>query len=330
MSERKVAYIGKIVDIQSIPKADRIESATVVCGQDSKWMGTVQKDQFKVDDLVEVYLQDALLPEIEDFKFMEQYKYRVTMRRFKKVPSECLIMPMKLNMTKYGIVGTSIDDIRGVTKYEKPVPACLSGLAKGNFPTHLISKTDEPNFQTAGRLVKALHGCAFYTTIKADGSSGTIYKHGDHFGCCSRNLELKPDTDPIVWQLARRYDVEKKLPDDMAIQFEMIGPGIQGNKMGLSSIDMQVFNVWSIKERRYFDALEMFNFCVYYNLPTATVVDWGEIFEFKNSEALRKHAEGKYAGTKNQREGLVFRPMTETKVGHQRLSFKVINLLYKD
>jgi RNA ligase (TIGR02306 family) len=330
MSERKVAYIGKIIDIQPIKGADFIVSATVVCGEGGKWIGTVRKNEFKVDDMVEVYLQDALLPKTEEFEFMEQHKYRVTMRRFKKVPSECLIMPMSLNMTKYGLIGTSIDDVKDIIKYEKPIPACLSGVAKGNFPTHLISKTDEPNFQTAGRLVHALKGQKYYATVKADGSSGTIYKHDNHFGCCSRNLELKEDTNPVVWRLARKYDLERIFPNDMAIQFEMVGPGIQGNRMKLDKIDMRIFNVYSIKERKYFDAAFFIDFCKVFSLPTVEIIKWDEIFDFEDNEALRKFAEGKYTGTKEQREGVVFRPMIETKVGHQRLSFKVINLLYKD
>lgn len=330
MSERKLAYIGQIIDIQPIPKADFIVSATVVCGEGGKWMGTVRKGDFKIGDLAEVYIQDALLPETEEFSFMENYKYRVSMRRFRGVPSECLIMPMTLNMTKYGMIGTSIDEIKGVTKYEKPLTVDLGGMAYGHFPTHLIPKTDEPNFQTSGRLIHALKGKRFYSTVKADGSSGTIYNYNGHFGCCSRNLELKPDTNPIVWRLAKKYGFEKWLTNTLAIQFEMVGPGIQGNRLGLKDIDMRVFNIWDIAKRKYWDAKKLFDFCKYTNIPTVEVIDWNEIFDFEDSESLRKYAEGNYSGIKQQREGVVIRPMIETEVNFNRLSFKVINLLYKD
>lgn len=75
MGKRNYAYVGRIIDIQPIKGADFIVSATVVCDKGSKWMGTVRKGDFKVNDFVEVYLQDALLPKTEEFKFMEQYKY---------------------------------------------------------------------------------------------------------------------------------------------------------------------------------------------------------------------------------------------------------------
>ena len=95
-----VAYIGKVIKINPIKGADRIESLEVVCGQGGKWMGTAQKGLHQVDDLVEVYLQDAILPQTDRFSFMDKYGYRVSMRKFKGVPSECLIMPTDPKLTE--------------------------------------------------------------------------------------------------------------------------------------------------------------------------------------------------------------------------------------
>jgi len=322
---KKLAYIGKIIDIQPIKKADFIVSATVICGEGGKWMGTVKKDQFNIGDLVEVYLQDALLPKTDEFAFMEGYHYRVSMRRFKKVPSECLIMPLTLE----GDIGDNIADVKGIMKYNKPISASLSGIALGSFPTDIIPKTDEPNFQTVSDMVDELRGKRYYSTVKADGSSGTIYKNDEHFGCCSRNLEFKENKKTLVWKLAHEYDLPEKLHNGYAIQFEIVGPGIQSNRMGLDKVDMRVFNVWDIKHRRYLDAEVAFDFCEDLELPTVEVIDWNEIFSFQTDEELRKYAEGKYKSG-YPREGVVFRPMLEMKVDYDRLSFKVINLMYKD
>lgn len=326
----KLAYIGKIVDIKPIKGADFIESALVVCGEGGKWYGIVKKDQFSIGSLCEVYLQDALLPKTDEFAFMEKYKYRVSMKKFKKVPSECLIMPLNINNKGTLKIGDSIADIKGVTKYEKPISPSLAGDALGAFPTNLIPKTDEPNFQAVKYMVQALQGNQFYSTVKADGSSGTIYRNGEHFGCCSRNLELKDTNKPSIWKLARQYNLENNLDDKYAIQFEIVGPGIQSNPMGLNKIDLRVFNVWSISDRKYLDASEAFKFAENLGLPTVDVIDWNKTFEFTSNDQLRKYAEGKYENSGNQREGVVFRPMMETKVKFERLSFKVINLLYKD
>lgn len=322
--ERKVAYIGKIIDIQPIPKADFIVSAVVVCGVGGKWSGTIPKDQFEIGELVDVYLQDAILPDLPEFDFMEKYHRRVSMKKFKKVPSECLIWKSKRTLAKVG------DVILGVMKYEKPIPAQLAGMAYGSFPTSVLPKTDEPNFQVVPEMIEALKGQKFYSTVKADGSSGTIYKTNDHFGVCSRNLELKDTEGNAFWRLAYKYDLINKLPNDYAIQFETVGPGIQKNRLELSEIDMRVFNVWDCKKRCYLDFKDAFYFAYLKSLPFVEIIDEDVIFNFDTDEQLRKYAEGKYKGTKNDREGLVFRPMKETIVNGERLSFKVINLNYKD
>lgn len=47
-------------------------------------------------------------------------------------------------------------------------------------------------------------------------------------------------------------------------------------------------------------------------------------------EELRKMAEGVYAGTDTQREGIVVRPIEVIRIDGRRLSFKVLNLNYKN
>jgi nucleoside-triphosphatase THEP1 len=49
----------------------------------------------------------------------------------------------------------------------------------------------------------------------------------------------------------------------------------------------------------------------------------------KSTECLREIAEGTYQSGV-QREGIVIRPVREMRVEGQRLSFKVVNLLYKE
>lgn len=336
---KTVAYIGKIIDIQPIKKADFIVSATVVCGQGGKWMGTIPKDQYEIGELVEVYLQDAILPETEEFEFMRQYKFRVSMKRFKKVPSECLIWKLKPNViydesgfsSGAGIAPCIGDVIPGIMKYEKPISAQLAGMAYGGFPTHVIPKTDEPNFQTVPDMIAAISGQKFYSTVKADGSSGTVYmKANEHFGVCSRNLELKDDGKNAFWRVVKKYEIDVKLPNDYAIQFELVGPGIQSNHLKLPEIDIRVFNVWNIKQRQYLNIDEAMELaCGVMDLPWCDIVDYDKDFLFDSDEALRKYAEGKYPDA-GQREGVVIRPMKEIMVNGERLSFKIINLKFKD
>ena len=141
-----LVYVGKIIAIDAIPNADQIVSATVVCGHGGKWKGVVRKAELGLNDLCEVYLPDALVPEDDvRMKFLAANNWRVKMRRFRGAPSEVVIMPL-LNPKDEIWLGYDITEFRGVTKYSKPVPAHLQGLAKGNFPG-FIPKTDELNYQ---------------------------------------------------------------------------------------------------------------------------------------------------------------------------------------
>ena len=322
-----LAWIGKIIHIEPIPEADRIELATVVVGSGGKWMGIVQKGQFHLFDTCLVYLQDALVPHTPELAFMERYHWRVKMQRLRGVPSECLIMPQ----TVPGEVGTDVSELAGVTKYDKPVPACLAGENSGNFPS-FIPKTDEFNFQAVPGMVDALRGKPFYATVKADGTSCTIYHKDGHIGACSRNWEKK-EGDTVYWQIVKRYKLDEKLPalGGIAIQGEVVGPGIQKNSLGLKEVDIRVFDVWIIDERRYLIPSEMITFCDNMGLPRVSRIFVGTSQPFDmNDEALRVYAEGTYPESGKQREGVVIRSTDYSTYRGERVSFKVINLRYKD
>jgi RNA ligase (TIGR02306 family) len=333
-----VAYIGKVVEVNPIEGADRIESVVVVCGGGGKWRGTAQKGLHHIDELVEVYIQDAILPQTERFAFMEKHHWRVSMKKFKGVPSECLIMPLDVSywtmasieserVTNSGLlIGTIIPNIE---KYEKPIPPNMAGEVYGNFPTHLIPKTDEPNFQSAPQLVEALKGKRCFITVKCDGCSATFYNHNGHFGCCSRNLELKDSPNNSMWRLARAYGLIEKLPNGTAIQAEIVGPGVLKNTMELKEVDMRVFNVYDILNRKYLDYHNFLAFTGAYELPTVPLAYPVGDFNVSTEEELRKLAEGNYENG-HLREGIVIRPVIEEEVLGERLSFKVINLSYKN
>src|SRR5277367_1195910 len=89
---QNLVVVGKVIEIKSIPNADFIESATVVCGKAGKWSGIVKKDQFQFGSMCLVYLPDAQVTPHDDMKFLESSNWRVKMRRFRGAPSEVVIM----------------------------------------------------------------------------------------------------------------------------------------------------------------------------------------------------------------------------------------------
>jgi len=122
-----LAYIGRVVEIDEIPGADRVGVLRVVCGKGGIWTGVAPKGAFSISDKCEVYVQDAVLPDKPRFDFIGKDK-RIKMRRFLGVPSECLIVGLS-EETEGMQVGDEISEVVGVTKYEKLLPAHLSGSA---------------------------------------------------------------------------------------------------------------------------------------------------------------------------------------------------------
>ena len=316
-----VAVIGKIIEIRPIDGADFIQAATVVCGSAGKWSGVVGKD-VGTGELVTVFLQDAVLPPNDRWAFMEKHKWRVRMARFKGVPSECLIVKGAQDFP----IGTDMADALGVTKYEKPIPHGMQGDFVGAFPGH-IPKTDEPNFQTVPELVERMRSEPWYATEKADGTSATAWNDEAGLHVCSRNWELKEfsasGAQNVYWLMARKYGLDR-LPQGLALQFEVVGPGIQGNPMGLKELEARAFTLRNTVTHAYEPWARLLEVCQRLEIPRARALGThDQLSKVTTDDELRKLAEIKYANGKHG-EGIVIRALDSS------WSFKVINLLYKD
>jgi RNA ligase (TIGR02306 family) len=116
---------------------------------------------------------------------------------------------------------------------------------------------------------------------------------------------------------------------NIAIQAELVGPGIQKNPLGLQGVDIRVFNVYYIDERRYGNYAELVKVCNDLGLPMVELVYKGT-FAWNTDEDLRHLAEGVVYKTGKPAEGVVIRPTTEMRISNERVSCKIINLLYKE
>lgn len=323
MSKDGLVYVGKIISLDPIPEADFIVSATVVCGEGGKWQGIVKKSDFQIGSHCIVYLPDSLIPESESMSFMKASNWRVMMRRFRGAPSEVLIMPTSF-IVPITNIGDDVTSQYGVTKYHKPIPIHLHGIAKGGFPD-FISKPDELNYQRYPELVDSLVGKPWYITEKADGTSTTAYRYKGKFGICSRNFELEKNMENGYWKVAEKYKVEEKLPEGIAIQWETCGPGIQSNPMGLSEIDGFMFSAYHIVYKRYFTFDEIMELSRGIGFPMVRLIERGSYF---TPYKIETRGEGVYPNG-NQREGIVIRSQYN-ELGHKPISFKVINLEYEN
>lgn len=319
----KLAVIGQVTVTKAIEGADRIHHATVSCGDEGVWSGVVGKDIVEGAKVV-VFLQDAILPESPRWAFMEKSKWRVRMARFKGVPSECVIVPT-WGVEEHLLEGWDLTDILGVKKYEKPVPAAIAGDVRGNFPS-FIPKTDETNFQRVRDLQELMDGSDWVATTKYDGTSCTVWVDDEQeMHVCSRNLELKEFTATgagnVYWQAARKFGLDR-LPPGLALQFEVCGPGIQGNPCGIDELRIAAFTLYDIGMRRRAHFGALVGLCQALEIPMADIVCAG--VGKLSSDRIREIAdEARYPNGK-QAEGVVFRDLGSN------WSFKSISLNYKE
>jgi RNA ligase (TIGR02306 family) len=247
--------------------------------------------------------------------------------------------------------GDDLTEILGVKLYEKPLPRNLAGKVRGNFPS-FISKTDQERVQNILKYLPEHFGRKYQATLKLDGSSMTIYArsvlHGivlgefgaeptnmTEIGVCSRNLDLKleDETSSLFLRTFRDLGLEEKLRNlqrhvsrDIAVQGEMMGPGIQGNRERLEGLRFFVFDVYDITTQRYLDPISVKDLADAHGFDHVPVIDYINLENlWDDSNPVSRFLE--YADRKSLNhdiaEGVVFKA-----VGGERHSFKAINNVF--
>ena len=223
----------------------------------------------------------------------------------------------------------------GIVKYEPPMPACLSGKAKGRFPS-FIPKTDETRVQVLQKLLDKYKDAECYITEKLDGSSATFFVKDGVFGVCSRNLELIEDTENSFWKVARQLDIESKLQSmngNYAIQGELIGEGIQNNKLKLKRQTVMFFNAFDIDKFEYLPFDKFSDLMKELDLPVVPVISHSYMLSNDIDTIISMSTIKSRICADAWAEGIVIRPLSEKidlllsneNFNNGRVSFKAIN-----
>jgi len=193
------------------------------------------------------------------------------------------------------------------------------------------------------RPPQASRDTRYEVTLKMDGSSMTVYRYGAGGepleGVCSRNLDLKMEgnDDNAFVQMANSgiLQVLRSVGQDIALQGELMGPGIQGNREGFKTNRFFVYNIFDIDKGEFMTPRERKSLVAKMNsiarveninvviehVPTLHFGVTLEELGIKNMDELLQFAIGPSMNN-NVREGLVFKAMDGS---HQ---FKAISNLY--
>lgn len=351
---RQLATVQTITDIQSIPDADAIEVVSVL-----GWKVVIKKGEFNIGDRIVYCEVDSIMPERPEFEFLRSVKFRVKTRRMRGQISQGIVFPLSVLETTTnspdtyeGLVAAMVDgldvtDFLGVVKYDIPeedTGITVNGQGgrsamKRGFP-NWIPKTDETRIQSVPKVLEDAVGTPIYITEKLDGSSYTCFLKDDEFGVCSRNQEKKEIPTCHFWEATRRLGIEEKLREykqktgtELALQGELVGPGIQKNKYGLTERSIYFFNAFKVATGSFVDYAELLSIMIELDLNLVPLLftsfgtkigDEGfkTVDDFIKLSTIKTNLYPQSVWA----EGIVVRPLVESthrKLG--RFSFKAIN-----
>lgn len=354
---RRLATVRRIDSISPIENSDFLELATV-----DGWNVVVsKKENHYPGDLIVYCETDSFLPLWPEFQFLEKSSlrkmmtpegsrtgYRLRTIKLRGQISEGLIIPLHTNertewfldIDSQGIhlpvdEGDEVTDILNIIKWELPVHSSLAGKVRGNFPSFL-HKTDSERIENFIKdFLRHYRHHKWEVTTKLDGSSFTAYLRDGEFGVCSRNLDLAESEDNSFWIAARKNNLEQKMRDfatrdsngeifNFAIQAELMGPGIQGNREQLPDLDIFVFDIYDIDAHSKIAAEDRHWITQELGLKHVPYHGIMDLSQFQTAKEFLDMAEGPSINNP-VREGLVFKSVDDPNVNFKAIanSFKL-------
>lgn len=349
---RKLASIRRVTQLLPIPNADRIEIAQI-----DGWQCIVKKGELTPNSLCVYFEIDSFLPKEDRYSFMPKLQtyagkegYRVKTMKMRKALSQGLALPLTSFQLSTANEGDDVTELLNIIKYDTELLTVKNGSSSnvrtsGSFPS-FIPKTDQERIQNLTSYFTIHTDTEFEETLKLDGSSMTCYKilaeptlwnrlkrhfglkHTvpNHFGVCSRNIEIKSNANYTAtfdnngtkseykqsnfWEAAIKYRIDQHLPVGYAVQGELIAPNIQNNHEKVQAIEYYIFNVYDIQKQTYLSPLDKQAFVAQY-LPEAKMVPVinANIKIFQESPTLEElllRVEGESLNTGTVSEGRVY------------------------
>lgn len=332
---RHLATMQKISDVKPITGADFIELVLI-----KGWQCVSKKGEFTPDDLCVYFEVDSYLPIDDRYEFLRKTSYRnneymgegfrIKTVQFRGEISQGLALPVsKFPEISYYAEEIDITDLLKVKKWEMPEQVGSAGIDIGSKP-YGIPTTDETRLQSMPEFLEHFKSKPYYITTKMDGTSCTVYVKNGKVGVCGRNNEYKEDALTCsMWAYVHKHNLKEKLialDEDIALQGEFCGAGIQKNRLKLYEPALYVFDVVKIGENDKLKKCgldEILSYCEKLGVENVPIEETGDGFNYTLPELLEK-AKGKYASGLDK-EGIVVRTREYGRIGNEKLSFKVLN-----
>lgn len=272
---RKLARITTVDGFAPIEGADRIVAAHV-----GGWtVITPKAAQTDNEDALFIYLEvDAVVPEktaverpafqplmdmkCQDFTLVDEdtetvFKvrgHRLRTKRIRGVYSQGFLLPIGDVFTADEINsldladGVDVSDALGIVKYapapkEQPNTDGGNG-ARGKWDDSLAPKTDAERLQNLTRYWDEIQSLQWMPTLKVDGTSMTVANDAGQMRVFSRNLEVGEDNERAVAAKKNGLWAWLEANPGFTVQGELVGEGIQKNRLGIAGRRVLVFSVW--------------------------------------------------------------------------------------
>lgn len=274
---RKLVTIRTVSAIEPIPGADAIETVCV-----DGWKVVAKKGEFIPGHPCVYFEIDSFLPIQGRYEFLRKSSYKkmgneegfrlrtvklrgqisqglvLRLSDFPEITEIAHNLPEDYPASAIFTHLTTLDlsTLLGVQKYEAPIPAELAGLVAGGFP-EFIPKTDQERCQNLIGEIFADPSAEYEVTTKLDGTSFTAYQNNEVGGVCGRNWEFQVNEANAKNTLVSLYigsGLQAALglfKANLAVQGELMGPGIQKNRESLKSATLFVFDIYDIDARGF-------------------------------------------------------------------------------
>lgn len=322
------AFVVKVMELLPLDGRDDIELASI-----KGWKCIVKKDVFAVGDLA-VYV--AMGYKVKGQSLGRMFAMGGVISQGALLPMKCLVDKGYTDLTKFA----ENDSVAMELSVTKHIPFEERGQYKksnhAEFPDY-VPKTESIRLQHDPALFfAAIQDKDIVITRKEDGCSSTYIYNNGKFVMCGRNYIWKASDikeQPDYFLMEDKYDLKRKmtkLKRNIAIQAEIIGPKINGNRMQLKDKLLHVFDVFDIDQQQYLGYDEMCTVCAALGLATVPLLYRGPASGAVTSltvEAFLALAEAQEYAPGLPAEGIVVRS-DDPRWRQRRVIFKLISNVY--